>query len=157
MTYPADVQAALDYAATEGWTKERYQAVLSIALHHLETPVLPEIVVMYAEDPVPFMVMGHKRTGDGLEYTEVEGTIPAGQIYFVCPVCCRRTMPMFQQEAVESASVEWEESGADDDQFAIYAHRDGWDADGGDTAWLTCNSPGCFANLGWPEFLDFTD
>jgi hypothetical protein len=36
MTYPADVQAALDHAATEGWTIERYQAVLGIALHHLE-------------------------------------------------------------------------------------------------------------------------
>lgn len=36
MSYPADVQAALDHAAAEGWTIERYQAVLGIALHHLE-------------------------------------------------------------------------------------------------------------------------
>lgn len=71
--YPDDVQAALDYAAAEGWTLERYQAVLAIALHHLETEDMPEPLVQYAEDTIKLSSYGDP--------------VVAGEIYVACPLC----------------------------------------------------------------------
>lgn len=153
VTYPPDVQAALDHAAEEGWTTECYQAALAIALHHLEVaPARPEVVVMWTDKDISFTYIAWQGY-------EAEGRIGAGSVYLVCPMCRQPTAATWWQPALETASVSIEEEwAADEGPSEVSLWRGDWDSSGdGSDGYLMCNRWQCGAELAVPVWLDCTD
>jgi hypothetical protein len=100
-TYPDDVQKALAYMNDAGWTYERLQGVLAIALQHLEQKSEPEIVLQWAEEPIEHTATRWGvRDGEWGNF-EITLTVLAGDFYVVCPHCCRVCDPGIAEDGTE--------------------------------------------------------
>lgn len=147
MTYPGDVEAALAHARDAGWNTERYQAVLGIALHHLDSTVVevyPEVVVMLADERISWCEDSMTPGEFGIRI------IHPGAVYLVCPVCCGSGRFETFSEGTEYADLDYEEAS----DGGVWGTRDGWDFRGDGASGLTHQSNNCYSRLSLPEWFD---
>lgn len=154
--YPADVQAALDHVREEGgWTIEAYQAVLSIALGHLDgfeqEPESLEVHIMWAEEAITYLKPAWDAHQVGYVAT-TEGRVVG--IYVVCPHCLSPSQPEMHEKGVMSRHTYWEDIG-DAGEFGEPTLSVGDNDDAWYDAWYyVCPNPWCYGRVHPPRWLD---